>query len=156
MRPATGWIGELHFHAFFRQRVVQFADAMLGLGHGHAVAGNDDHASGGRHDLRRVFGRGALGRALFGVRLAGLDLPESPEQHVGERTIHRLAHDDREDQAGRTVQRPGGDQQFVVEHEAHRHGRQAGVGVQQRDHGRHVGPADRDNQHHAEGQAPAE
>ena len=48
--------------------------------------------------------------------------------------------------------RAGGDQQLVVEHEAHRHGRQTGVGVQQRDHRRHVGPADRDDQQHAERQ----
>ncbi len=36
--------GELHVDAFFGQRVVQLAHAVLGLGHGHAVAGNDDHA----------------------------------------------------------------------------------------------------------------
>ena len=103
--------GELHVHAVLAQGVVQFAHAVLGLGHGHAVAGDDDHAAGGRHDLGRVFGRGALDGALFGVALAGLNLPESAEQHVGERAIHRLAHDDREDQARGAVQGPGGDQQ---------------------------------------------
>ena len=144
--------GELHLHAFLGQGVVQLADAVLGLGHGHAVAGDDDHGPGGRHDLGGVFGRGALGRALLGAALAGLNLPESAEQHVGERAVHRLAHDDREDQARGAVEGPGGDQQLVVQHEAHRHGRQAGVGVQQRDDRRHVGPADRDNQHHAERQ----
>ena len=59
--------GELHLHAALGQRVVQFADAVLGLGHGHAVAGHDDHGPGGVHDLRRVFGRGALDRALLGA-----------------------------------------------------------------------------------------
>ncbi len=77
---------------------------------------------------------------------------ESAEQHVGERAVHGLAHDDREDQAGRTVQGSGGDQQLVVEHEAHRHGRQTGVGIQQGDDRGHVGAADGDDQQHAEGQ----
>ncbi len=108
--------------------------------------------SRGRHDLGGVFRRGALGGPLLGAALAGLNLPEAAEQHVGERAVHGLAHDDREDQARGTVEGPGGDQQLVVQDEAHRHGRQAGVGVQQGDHGRHVGPADGDNQHHAERQ----
>ena len=75
------------------------------------------------------------------------------EQHVGERAVHRLAHDDRQDQARRAVERPGDDQQVVVEHEAHHAGRQAGVGIEQRDDRRHVGPADRHHQAQAERQA---
>ena len=57
-----------------------------------------------------------------------------------------------EDEAARAVEGAGGDQELVVEHEAHRHGGEAGVGVEDRDHGRHVGAADRDDQQHAEGE----
>ena len=55
-----------------------------------------------------------------------------------------------EDQARGAVERARDDQQLVLEHEAHRHRREARVGVQQRDHRRHVGAADRDDQQHAE------
>ncbi len=44
---------------------------------------------------------------------------------------------------------------FEFEHESHGRGRKAGVGIQQRDHGRHVGAADRNDQQHAEDQRHA-
>ena len=82
----------------------------------------------------------------------GVHRPERPEQHVAERAVHRPAHDDGEDDPGRAVERPGHDQQLDVEHDAQGGGREAGVAVQQRDHRRHVGAADRDDQEDAEGQ----
>ncbi len=96
--------------------------------------------------------RGALDRLGFGGRRGGGHLAEGAEQHVGERAVHRLAHDHRQDEARRAVERAGDDQQLVVEHEAHRHRRQPGVGVQQRDDRRHVGAADGQDQQHAEGE----
>ena len=99
-----------------------------------------------------ILRRAALDRLGLARGAARLHLAERAEQHVGERAVHRPAHDDREDQARRPVERAGGDQQLVVEHEAHRHRRQAGVRVQQRDDRRHVGAADREDQQHAEDQ----
>jgi hypothetical protein len=79
-----------------------------------------------------------------------LHLAERAEEHVGEGAVHRLAHDDREDETARTVQRAGGDQELVVEHEAHRDRGETRVGVEDRDDRRHVGAADRHDQHPAE------
>ena len=92
------------------------------------------------------------GRGFLAAGRRGLLLAERPEQHVGERAVHRLRHVDRQDEARGSVERAGDDQQLAVEHEAHRRGRESGVGVQQRDHRRHVGAADRDDHQHAEEQ----
>ena len=62
-------------------------------------------------------------------RRRGLLLAESAEQDVRERAVHRLGHVDRQDEARGSVERPGDDQQLVVEHESHGGGRKAGVGV---------------------------
>ena len=91
-------------------------------------------------------------RASWAAPADDLLLPEGPEQDVGERPVHRLRHVHREDEARRPVECPGDDQQLAVEHEPHRGGREAGVRVEQRDHRRHVGPADRDDHQHAEEQ----
>src|SRR2546430_5800821 len=52
---------------------------------------------------------------LFRSRL--LDRTERAEQDVGERAVHGAAHDDRENQAARPVERAGGHEQLVAEHE---------------------------------------
>ena len=84
---------------------------------------------------------------LFGAGCGGLHLAERAEHDVGERAIHGLAHDHREDEAGRAVERAGDDQHLAIEHEAEQRGREAGVGVQERDDRRHVRAADgRDQQ----------
>ena len=97
----------------------------------------------------------SVGVALLTVRLsvdavAVCDRAERAEQHVGDRSVHRLAHDERQHEARRAIERTRGDEQLVLEHEAHGDGRQAGVGVEERDHRRHVGAADRQDQQHAE------
>ena len=99
------------------------------------------------------FGGGAVNGA--GFRAAGgcgLHLAEGAEQHVGERTVHRLRHDDREDEAGGSVERAGDDQKFVVENESHGRGGESGVAVEQRDDGGHVRAADGNDQQDAEDQ----
>ena len=55
----------------------------------------------------------------------------------------------------RAVQRAGNDQQLAVEHESHGRRRKSGIGIQQRDHGRHVSAADGHDQHDAENQRDA-
>jgi hypothetical protein len=115
---------ELHVDAALGQLVVELVHAVLRLRDRHPVAGNDHDAIGVREDVGDVLRR----RALHGLRLARaggrLHLPERAEEHVGERPVHRLAHDHREDEARRSVERARDDEQLVVEHEAHRDGRQ--------------------------------
>ena len=87
-----------------------------------------------------------------GAGADGVHRPERAEEHVAEGAVHRPAHDDREDDPRRPVERTGHDQELVLEHDAEGGGREAGVAVEQGDDCRHVGAADRDDQEHAEGQ----
>ena len=66
--------------------------------------------------------------------------------------FHRSTHDDRENEARRSVQRPCCDEQLVLHHEAHRNRREARIGIEQGDDRGHVGPANRQHQQHAEQQ----
>ena len=142
---------EVYVDAALGERIVEFADFVLRLRDGHAVSGDDDDFAGGAEDAGGFFGSGAAdGRSFFCAAGDGLDLAEGAEEDVGEGAVHRFRHDDGEDEAGGAVERAGDDQQFAVEDEAHRGGGEAGVGIQQRDDGRHVGAADGDDQHHAE------
>ena len=129
---------------------------MLRLRDRHAVTGDDDHLIGGGQNRRCFLGGGAVHRPGFRAGGGcGLHLAEGAEQDVGERPVHRLGHDDREDESGRAVERAGDDQELVVEHESHGGGGKSGVGVQQRDHRWHVRAADGDDHEHAEDQRNA-
>ena len=80
----------------------------------------------------------------------GRDLPERAEEHVRDRAVHRPAHDQRQQGARRADEHAGDDQDVVLEHEAGRGRGETGEGVQERDHDRHVGAADREHEEHAE------
>ena len=80
----------------------------------------------------------------------GLNRAECAEQNVGERPVHGSAHDHGKNEARRAIQSAGDDQQFVIERESHGAGGEAGIRVQQRNHGGHVRAADGHNQQHAE------
>ena len=67
---------------------------------------------------------------------------EVREQHVGQRAVHGLGHELREQRAGRAHHRAGDDHGGVVEHEAFEGHGQAGERVVQRDDHGHVGAAD--------------
>jgi hypothetical protein len=84
------------------------------------------------------------------TRGSTLNLPEAAEEHVRKRTVHGFGHDDGEDETRRSVKRPSDNKQLAVENESHGRSGKARVGIQERDNGGHVRPADRDNQHHAE------
>ncbi len=138
-------------HTALGERVEQLAHFVLRLRHGHAVAGHDHHFVGGAENPGGFFRRGALDRALLlHARGGGLNLSEAAEQHVGERAIHGLGHDDGQNETGRAVERAGDDQQLAVQHEAHGCRGKPGIGVQQRNHRGHVRAADGNDQHHAE------
>ena len=89
--------------------------------------------------------------AAAGARRRGL-AAEAAEDDRDEGAVHRLAHDVGQDRAGRADQRAGDDQRRIAEREADAGGGPARIGVQHRDHDRHVGAADRDDQQHAERQ----
>ncbi len=67
---------ELHVDAAFGEDVVEFADFVLRLGDGHAVAGNDDDRVGSAKNRGGFFGDGALNRTLFLCAGGRLNLAE--------------------------------------------------------------------------------
>ncbi len=100
-----------------------------------------------RHLDRGV--RGARGAHRAGV-LAGargaLDRSAAAEaagDDRRDRAVHRLGHQAREDRAGRADDHARDDQRGVVQRKPGRGRGEAGERVQQRDHDRHVGAADR-------------
>ena len=84
--------------------------------------------------------------ARSAVPVPGLDLPERAEEDVRDGAVHRLRHQQREQGSGGADEHAGDDQDGVREHEARRGGGKAGGGVEQRDHDRHVGAADRQDE----------
>ena len=74
--------GELHFAAAAFDQLGQLAHLVLGLGHGHAVAGNHDHVAGIGQLHGRVFDRNAADRfalhRLAGRRGRGRPPPKAP------------------------------------------------------------------------------
>ena len=143
---------ELHVDAPLGEGVIQLAHLVLRLRHGHPISRNDDDVARLLEQLRRPFDRLLLPWFLFTRGQRRLCLAERAEQHVRERAIHRTTHDDRENQTTRAVERAGRDQQLAVEHESHRDRREAGIGVEDRDDGGHVGAADGNDQQHAKDQ----
>ena len=81
---------------------------------------------------------------------ARLHRAEGAEEDVADRAVHRPAHQQRQQRARRADERAADDEHVVVQHEAGRRGGEAGERVQQRDHDRHVGAADREDEEDAE------
>ena len=132
--------------------VGDLLDRVLGLGDGEAVAG-DDHDGVGVGELdRRVLGADRdVGPFLARpAAAAGGGAAEAGEEDVGDRAVHRRRHLQGEDRSRGADQGAGDDQGDVVEREAGGRGGEAGEGVQQRDHDRHVGAADRQHDEVAE------
>ena len=135
---------EPHVYATARQEFEHFLQLVLRLRDSHSIARNDDYIARRIQDLRGFFRAGGMhGLGFAGGRRADLQLSEGSEQDVGERPVHRAAHDNGQNESGRAVQRARHNQQLVVQHESHRGRRQSRVGIQQRDDGGHVRPADR-------------
>jgi hypothetical protein len=144
---------EADLATLFCEDIVKFADLVLRLRHGHSVTRNNDDALCVLQNGRRILRRSGTHRSrLHFARRARCYLSKGSEQDVGERPVHSLAHDDRKDEASRSVQRARDNQQSIVENETHRSCRNARVRVQQRDHGGHVGATDRNHQEDAKRQ----
>ena len=102
MRPATGMDGELHLAAALLDQLGQLAHLVLRLGHGHAVAGHDDHVLRVGELDRGVLDRDAVAPSCPPVGLAAPAAgapPKAPNSTLRERAVHRLAHQDREQEA---------------------------------------------------------
>ena len=154
MRPATGWIAYLTSTPFSSSSSASCADVVLRLRDRHPVAGHDDDLARERELHGDVLGRRrAHGAPVVGAHRrsgARLHLPEGAEEDVRDGAVHRLRHQQRQHRAGGADEHPGDDQDGVREHEAGRRGGEAGEGVEQRDHDRHVGAADRQHEQDAE------
>jgi hypothetical protein len=88
--------------------------------------------------------------AVDGFRRGRLAAPAAEDdRHEG--AVHALAHDVGQDRARGTDQGAGDDQQVVAQREADGGRRPARVGVEHRDHDRHVGAADGQDQVAADG-----
>ena len=112
MRPATGWIANLTSTPRFEQGVAQLSDLVLRLRGGHPVAGDDHDGAGGIEQEGGLLRIHAADRPLLDGTLRRRG-PETAEQHVDEGSVHRLAHDDRQEQAARSVEGSGDDQQLL-------------------------------------------
>ncbi len=142
--------GELHLHPAIDQLLRQFPDLVLRLRHRHAVAGHDHHALGEGHHRGDVAGLDRLLRTGDLLRLPAT--AEIGEQHVADRPVHRLGHQPGQQDARRADHHAGDDQRLVAQHVTLERDGQAGEGVVQRDHHRHVGAADRQGHQHAQRQ----
>ena len=101
---------EIDLGAVLLEQVGQAAHRVLGLGHGHSVARHEHHAPHTVKQHGNLLGAGRLDLArvdVVGLGAAGDLGPHAGEDDVGQRTVHRLAHDGGEDDPGRPDQRAG-------------------------------------------------
>ena len=136
-----------HLDAVVFQQLGEFAQGVLGLGHCQAVAGHKHHALSG------LEGKGAFLSAAAGdAGVAGLlaatahrcrPTKGASKQDAHQGAVHGGAHHLGEDQARSTHHGAGHNQQLAANHETCSSCGHAGIGVEQRDHHRHVGTADR-------------
>ena len=119
---ATGyWVnGESHASAALLNQFGELAHRMLRLCHRHAVSRNDDHVARIADAHCRIFGADAArGETLGALHRGGrLLATKRTKEDVCEAAIHRLRHQDREDETARAVQRTGDDQDVVADREA--------------------------------------
>src|SRR6202140_4870989 len=121
MRPATGWMAYLTSTPSFLSWSAISRRACWAC------------ATARRAELDRTgFATGADARGSgFATEAAKDDRDEG--------AVHRVAHDVGQDRAGGADQRAGDDQRRVAERETDTGRGPAGIGVQHRDHDRHVG-----------------
>ena len=75
---------------------------------------------------------------------------EAAEEHVEQRTVHRLAHRQGQDGSRCADERAADDEHVVAQHESGARCGESRERVEQRDDHRHVGAADRHDEEHAE------
>ena len=133
-----------HLHPALLQLAGEVGHRALGLGDGHAVAGDDHHQARVGELDRHV---GGAGRAHRAARLSpagqrGAAGSDAGEEHVADRAVHRLGHLPGQDRAGRADEHAGDDQRGVLQRDAGAGRGEAGERVQRGDDHRHVRAAD--------------
>ncbi len=111
------------------------------LRHRHAVTGDDDDAVSLVQRRRDPVGIDGDLFTLDLLRGAGR-IAEAAQDHGNEAAVHRLAHDIGQDRPRGADKRPGHDKQVIAEAETDRRRRPPGIGVEHRDHHRHIRAAD--------------
>src|SRR6185437_4924141 len=139
------------FDTFLFQLVGHFTKRMLRLGDRHAVSRYDDDFRGVLQDVRGILGRAELYRALLnaGARPRGFSA-KAAKDDGNEGPVHPLAHDVGQNRARRADQCASDDQRRIPEGEADTSSRPSRIGIEHRDHDRHVGAADRNDDQYAE------
>ena len=153
MRPATGWIAYRTSTPFVLEQVGQHAHVVLRLRDREPVARHEHDPARVREHDRDVLRRSSRARCVrprARLPVPACDLAERAEEHVRDRPVHRPAHHERQQRAGGADERAADDQHVLVQREARRRGREPRAGVQERDHDRHVGAADRQDEEDAE------
>src|ERR1043166_1269894 len=149
-----GMNGVFQGDAAFFQDIAKLAAGVLRLGGGHAVSGNKDHLAGiGELDSNVIEPNFAHGTGDRGFR--GDGSAKAAKQHIGDGAVHGAAHENREDESGKTVESAGDDENVVAQHKASRGRGESGIRIQQRHHHGHIGGADRNDQHDAENKSAA-
>ena len=147
-----------HRDAFLFQDIGHLAQRMLRLRHRHAIARHDDHRAGILQDEGGILGAARLDQPVGGPgrrRRGAAFGAETAQDHIEDRAVHALAHDVAQDRARAADQGAGDDQRGVAQGEADAGRRPSGIGVQHRDHHRHVGAADGNDQGDAEDEGQA-
>src|SRR5678815_1696706 len=135
-------------HPSLFECICQLAHRMLCLRCGHAIAGHEHDfvCVGHLHcDVLQTYLAHSSLLTSGSIRCGGT--AEGPEQHVSHRTVHRPAHQDRENESGEAVEGTSNNQDVILQHEAGGGGGESCVGIQQRHDYRHVC---RTNRHHEE------
>ena len=113
------------------QSVREVAHCVLRLRGCQAEARHYDNLAGVGKPHRSILQRDLahLSRGIGTRRM--VHRAETAKQHIRDRAVHRLAHQNRENEARETIQCTGNDQDVVAQHESGSGGRQPRVTVQQ-------------------------
>lgn len=128
-------IGEFTLRLRLRQTESRYEDDLVGIDELH----------------REIVCRRFLHRAFRPLAITGgcIGTAEAAGKHRHERTVHGLRHEHGERHAGRTDEGASDDERHIVNGQAGHCDGSAGARIEHRDDHRHVGTADRNDEHQA-------
>ena len=125
--------------------VSQLAYRVLRLGHSHTITGHDNHALSVLQQHSHFIGLSA--GDFTGIDFIGINNLATgghfAKQYIGQRTVHRHTHNARQNQPRGSDQGTGNNQYRVAENKTRESRCDTRVGIQQCNHYRHIGTADR-------------